>query len=376
MNRAISGTLWMTLLLPGLAIGQDRGNWQGKSALVGAAGASANAGRQGGGRDVVLPNDHGQIWRQYDIRAYTSRVTGSDKPQQAIIDWILRETGRDVWFSEPLGFLSASRNTIRVYHTPGMQQTVSKIIERFVHSKAERYVMGLRLVTVSNPNWRVRASTLMRPINVRSPGVEGWLLPKENAALLLAGLKNRGDFREHNAPEVVVHNGQTVFVSRMRPRTFPRRLRRSNGGVSLFETEMGQIQEGYTLQLSPLVETDETSVDAVLKCSVDQVEKLVPVTMEVPSTVGTQRVQLQVPQLVSWRLHERFRWPTNQVLVLSCGVVATPAPERNGLNIPLFGGNPGRADALLFVEFKGNVDGAVLPNRPAVRSADRRSRGF
>ena len=149
-----------------------------------------------------------------------------------------------------------------------------------------------------------------------------------------------------------------------------------NRGLGLFETEVGQVEEGYTLQLSPLVETNESAIDAVLKCNVDQVEKFVPVNMEVPSRAGTQRVQLQVPQLVSWRLHERFRWSTDQVLVLSCGVVATPGHERNPLNLPLFGGTPGRADALLFVEFKGKVAGAVLPNTSNIRSADRRSRGF
>ena len=123
MDRAFSGTSWIWIFLPTLAFAQTP-NWQGKAAAGGVAATQS-------GRDVVLPNEHGQVWRRYDIRGYTSRVNGTDKPQQAIVDWILRETGRDVWFSEPLGFLSASRNTIRVYHTPAMQDTVSKIVERF-----------------------------------------------------------------------------------------------------------------------------------------------------------------------------------------------------------------------------------------------------
>ena len=55
----------------------------------------------------VLPNDQGQIWREYDISPYTSRVTNTERPEQAIVDWILRETGTEVWFSEPLGILTA-----------------------------------------------------------------------------------------------------------------------------------------------------------------------------------------------------------------------------------------------------------------------------
>ena len=61
----------------------------------------------------------------------------------------------------------------------------------------------------------------------------------------------------------------------------------------------------------------------------ETIEKLVPVTIDVPSaSTGRQSVDVQVPQLVSWRLHERFRWPTDQVLLLSCGVIATPPSDK------------------------------------------------
>jgi hypothetical protein len=56
-----------------------------------------------------LPNDAGQVWREYDILPYTSQVTNSDAPQQAIIEWILRQTGKEMWFRQPLGILSATR---------------------------------------------------------------------------------------------------------------------------------------------------------------------------------------------------------------------------------------------------------------------------
>jgi hypothetical protein len=77
-----------------------------------------------------------------------------------------------------------------------------------------------------------------------------------------------------------------------------------------------------------------------------------------------QRAQVQVPQLVSWRLNERFRWPTDQVLLLSCGVVASPVPDgKAGGNAltNLLGSAPSRADALLFLECL-----ATLPGPPAV----------
>ena len=41
-----------------------------------------------------------------------------------------------------------------------------------------------------------------------------------------------------------------------------------------------------------------------------------------------QHATIQVPQLTMVQLHERFRWPTDHVLLLSMGVVATPGPEK------------------------------------------------
>jgi hypothetical protein len=82
-------------------------------------------------------------------------------------------------------------------------------------------------------------------------------------------------------------------------------------------------------------------------------------------------MSIQVPQLVSWRLHERFRWPSDHVLILSCGVVATPTNDKSAMPLlgPLVSSN--RADALLFIE---PISGAValptttLPNLPGMIS--------
>src|SRR5207247_8699013 len=84
----------------------------------------------------TLPQDHGQVWREYDIRPYTQRVTTTARPEQAIVDWILRETGYEAWHSDPVGLLSANHDVLRVYHTPEMQAVVADITDRFVNSAA------------------------------------------------------------------------------------------------------------------------------------------------------------------------------------------------------------------------------------------------
>ena len=308
----------------------------------------------------TLPNEHGQVWREYDISPYTARVKDSEQPQRAITDWILRETGTDVWFAEPLGILNASTTTLRVYHTPEMHETVRGVVERFVNTGDEPHALGIRLITVSSPNWRAQAVSLLKPIDVKSAGVEGWLLSRENAAMLYESLKSRGDFREHSAPLVEIVNGQTQTLARTQPNRYIRGVQPRTDGLG-YELIPGQIEEGYSLEISPLLSLDGKTVDAAVKCQVDQVEKLVPIVLDVPVVGQGPRVQIQVPQLVSWRLVERLRWPTDQVLLLSCGVVANPAANAGGLAaMNPFGASKSRADALLLVEYRGTAP-AELP---------------
>ena len=132
----------------------------------------------------ALPNDQGQVWREYDITPYTTRITTTNRPEQTIVDWILRETGYETWHSDPVGLLSANRNTLRVYHTPEIQAVVADIVDRFVNTQADAYAFSLRVATVGNPNWRAKALPMMTPIPVQSPGIQGWLLAKEDAQLL------------------------------------------------------------------------------------------------------------------------------------------------------------------------------------------------
>jgi hypothetical protein len=322
----------------------------------------------------TLPNDHGQVWREYDITPYTSRVTTTARPEQAVVDWILRETGYETWHSEPFGILSASQDKLRVYHTPEMHAIVTDVVDRFVNSEAQTHAFSLRIATVENPNWRSRALRLMTPIPVQSPGVQGWLLAKEDAALLVNELRRRTDYREHNSPNLLVHNGQATVLSTMRPRTYTKGILPTANVWPGYQPEVGVLDEGFSLEFSPLVSLDGATVDAIVKLRLNQIEKMVPVVLDVPTEIApTQQAQIEVPQLTMCNLHERFRWPLDKVLLLSMGVVATPAPGKDNLltaAIPILK-SPPRADALLLVESKGAVDHAPLTADPGPATATR-----
>jgi hypothetical protein len=312
-----------------------------------------------------LPNDAGQVWREYDISPYAVRVTSTNRPEQAIVDWILRDTGYETWHSEPFAFLSANRRSLRVYHTPEMQAKVADVVDRFVNTEAETSAFSVRVITIGHPDWRVKAKPMLRSVAVQTQGIQAWLVEKEDASLLLAELRKRSDFREHSSPQLLVSNGQATTVAATRPKTYTRDITLHPNAWPAYEAEMGQFDEGFSLELSPLLSLDGQTIDAVIKCHIDQLEKLVPVMMDVPSQVAPhQRVKVEVPQVTHCRLHERFRWPTNQILLVGLGVVPTPVPnDPSPLKVPMPWAAAGaRADLLVLVESKGKAgDTAPVP---------------
>ena len=263
-----------------------------------------------------------------------------------------------MWHSEPLGILSASPRTLRVYHTPEMQAVVAEIVDRFVASEAECQTFSLRVMTLENPNWRARAQSVLHAVPVQTPGVSAWLLQREDAAVLLAELQRHLDYREHSSPHLLVNNGQSTVVSMLRPRAYVHDVTLRPDICPGYEPHNGQIDEGFSLEFSPLLSLDRRLIDAAIKCNIDQVERLAPVVLEVPAPgYNRQRAKIEVPQMAQFRFHERFRWPVDQVLLLGLGIVPPPVPVDNqvtvgGLPLPL-PASPARVDLLVMVESKG-----------------------
>lgn len=313
-----------------------------------------------------LPNDAGQVWREYDIRPYTARIKTSDEPEKAILDWILLETGKEMWFRPPLGILNVSRDKLYVYHTPEIHKVIQPIVDRFVYRKGEVQSLEINMVTIGNPNWRADHYSVLQPIEVPSPGVEAWMVSKENAALLLGELSKRSDFQKHGGGQIQAHDGQNIVMEKRAIKQFVRSIRWVPEQVPNYQPLLTQVNEGYSLDISCLNSIDGNTMEACINCEVDQVEKLNTVRINVPLvTGGMQNMSLQIPQIISWRLRERIRWPSDQVLLLNVGVVANPTPENNRPLPGLFKRNGQRADALLFIEFQGPAVSSTLQHAAA-----------
>ena len=230
---------------------------------------------------------------------------------------------------------------------------------------------GMRLITIGSPNWRAKALPTMMPVTVQTPGTEAWLLSKEEAAILLNDLRKRNDYREHGSPNLRIDNGQQETIEQYSPQQYVRSVIYRQHVWPGYALEVGEIQQGFSLQLTPLMSPDGQMVDAVIRAKVEQIEKMDEVVVQVPPT-ATQRqpVKIQIPRLSGWQLHERFRWPADRVLVISRGVVATPV---TGPAKPFFRKNPLKAgrlrgDALLFLDCKGPVQAKIASGGRRVRS--------
>jgi hypothetical protein len=318
----------------------------------------------------TLPNDAGQEWRDYDITPYTARVTSTSRPERAILDWVLRETGYEAWHTEPLAVLSIESRRLRVYHTPQMHAVVQGVVDRFVNTEAESHVFGMRVITLRSPDWRAKHHRLLHPVPAQTQGIQAWLLAREDMALMVADLRRRSDFQEHSTPHLMVNNGQSKQISANQTRNYIRDVVLKPEAWPGFEPQMAQLDEGFNLEFSPLLSLDGNVVDAVLRLEVNQVEKMIPVMIDVPTAAAPrQRQKIEVPQPISADLHERFRWPADQVLLISLGVGPTPVPApAGGLNVPLLS-SPSRADMLIFVESRGKLGAQPTALQPGQRNA-------
>lgn len=344
---------------------------QSPAASGGTGPAQPNSGASGQyvrAQDSRMPQG-GQVWREYDLRPYLRRVQGLENPQQPLVDWILRETGTDRWFGSTAGLLSVEQDKLRVYHVPEVQAIVAGVVDRYVHPDLPGYAVSARLVTVESVNWRAAALPMLEPVRVETPGVEAWLMSRENLAVLVAQLRQRVDFQEHGSASVEIVHGQSHEIARWLPRSYPQGVQLTPGRYPGYQVQMGQIREGYSLRISPLVASDAQSVEVMVNCQADQIEKFSPLTLDLPVQPGapTGRVQTEVPQVASWRLNERFRWPLDRVLLVSRGVVAMPGLPGNATIFDrVIPAEAPRADVVLVMDCHrvGNADATAAPLSP------------
>jgi hypothetical protein len=296
-----------------------------------------------------VPADIGQVWKTYDIAPFVQQAgTGSEKH---VVDWVLQETGYAAWHGASPAALSATPEKLSCFHTPDMQARVAEVVERFVAVAAAPHRFNVRVISFSSPVWRADARPVLQPIPAATPGVQAWIVSRENAAAVLARLRSRSDFQELPTGAVLAGNGLPAVLSGGRSLPYVQDVAPRLDAWPGWQTQSAACDEGLTIDIHPLLSRDETVVDAVFRCRIDQVERLATVSLPPPGPDGS-RVQVAVPQVAAVRVGERFRWPASQTLVIGLGLVPWPVPAQNtisGASATLFA-DAKRRDVIVVIE--------------------------
>jgi hypothetical protein len=294
-----------------------------------------------------LPADAGQVWKAYDIGPFV-RVAGAGS-QKHVVDWVLQDTGYAAWHGGTVASLTADEAAVRVFHTPDMQARVEAIVARFTADAAAPHRFSVRVFGIGSPSWRGDARATMQPIAAATPGVQAWVVSRENAALLVGRLRTRGDCQELPTGPVLAGNGVPAILSGGRKRPYVKDVDVRPDVWPGWQTLGASCDEGFALDIHPLLGADGATVEAVVRCRIDQIERMAPVTVPVPAG-DRPRVQIEVPQVSAVRVGERFRWPSGQCLVIGLGLVPWPVPGQNAAGSATLLADAKRTDVIVVVE--------------------------
>jgi len=273
-----------------------------------------------------VPADVGQVWKTYDIAAFVKQAGAGSEKQ--VVDWVLQETGYAAWHGANPASLSATPEKLSCFHTPEMQARVEEIVGRFVAEADTPHRFSVRVLSFTGPGWRADARPVLRPIPAATPGVQAWIMSREDAAVLLGRLKARGDCQELPTGPVLAGNGLPAVLSGGRKLPYVQDIAPRPDAWPGWQMQNAAFDEGFLLDVHPLLSADGSFVDAVLRCRIDLVEKLAPVPVPAPAA-GAGRVQVEVPQVAAVRIGERIRWPATQTLLVGIGLVPWPVPAQN-----------------------------------------------
>lgn len=291
-----------------------------------------------------LPADDGQVWKTYDISPFVEQAGAGS--QRHVVDWVLQETGSPQWHGDTVASLSANASALRCFHTPEMQVRVEEIVERFVADAATPHRFSVRVLGVGSPAWRNDMRPMLRPIPAATPGVQAWILSREEAAMLVARLRSRGDCEELPTGAVLAANGIPAVLTGGRKRAYVQDFAVVGPG---WQPVAGSCDEGMAIDVQPLMARDGTAVEAVIRCRIDQIERMAQVGTTPPAADG-RRVPIEVPQMSAVRIGERFRWPANSTLVIGLGLVPWPVPGQNKAGSPALFSDAKRTDVVVVVE--------------------------
>lgn len=340
----------------------------------------ANADPQPDGGDVepfrppASINQAGLEWGVYNIAPYTALPHSREtkKPESAVVEWIFRYTGSEVWHGEDLSVLSVTPKQLRVFHRPEMLAKVNDVYRRFVDPWFDLLTLRVRLIAATDPRWRYDVFSRLEPVKLTNDayggphGQQAWTLDPDAAKMVLATMGLQNSFRTVHDQRYDVVNGQTLFIrSAFQDGVAYREgLDRSNKVALGFEQRVESITEGVELRLSPLLHSDPTALDLAVDLNATVVRKLHPTRVIAPRQIGPAEMTIEIPEVGHTRLNQTLPgWPLDRTLILSAGILPGILMEKSGpLGLPIPGTTPTQTELLVFLDVRSNLESARRPS--------------
>lgn len=292
-----------------------------------------------------IPTDAGQVWKVYDLSPFVA-ATGPDS-ERHVVEWILEETGYPAWHGASPASLSAGDGKLSCFHDPDMQARIAAIVDRFVEEADTPHRYQIRVLGFDGPGWRAAARPALTPIPTATAGVQAWILPREAAAVLVGRLRARNDVTELPTGPVLAANGVPASLAGGRRQAYVQDYVLQPAAPPGWQPLRATCDEGISIDVQPLLESESAAVEAAFRCRIDQIERMAEATL--PNPAGGPPVGVQVPQMAAMRIGERFRWPAGHTLLVGLGLVPWPAPAQNGV-VPALIPDVERRDLVVVVE--------------------------
>lgn len=297
---------------------------------------------------------HGQVWRTYDISRYTSRIENTRRPELPVLDWILLETGFEIWHTEIPAMLTVTGTDVRVFHTPEVQRKVAEVVSRFTNIAPHEHLFQVRIFTVTSPLWRQKVSGELTPLPSFAVGSQAWTVAPEDLKNVVTMFESQAGYMLHSSQATRIVNGQPHVVSLGRPRTYTRNHYTRPGSTQGPEAENITLEDGFIFEVMPLLTVGGATVDAQLKCQINHLDRFISMVITPAGGVARQDDQkIAVPMVGQYRFRERYQWNSEKTLLVSLGLAPMPVPtgteSRGGLAIV----NPvQRVEMLVMIEYR------------------------
>jgi hypothetical protein len=298
-----------------------------------------------------FPNQTGFQWQSYPIGEYTALDPNAASPQTAIIDWIFRRTTPAPWHGEKIAVLCASKTQVRAYNSPKVLKQVSEVVKQFNQAYANLLSVRVRFIAASDSRWRYAVHQRLTPVGSGPQGQQIWYTSIADAEMVISQMQVWQGFKLLGNTSVEVLNGQTLKFSRVEDKGFTAGIQRE-GAVGLgFQPKVEKLEEGVVLRFSPLLSYDGDTLDAAVELTTNVVRKLHQVKVIAPREVGTNEINLDVPEASETRLNQPVKgWPLGQTLIISAGIQPGILMDKGGLfNMKIPGTVPSGTELLVVI---------------------------